>query len=124
MSITLWVIQALLALVFLLVGSLKLFAPMAKLAQRYAWMAQTPPWRVRAIGLAELLGAFGLILPGVTHIAPALTVAAAVGLAIVTVSASIFHLVRQETPRMAPPLILCLLAIVIVYGRFAMAPLS
>ena len=124
MNIALWIVQALLALAFVLAGSMKLFQPIATLSKSMNWTGELPAWQVRGIGLAELLGGLGLILPGVTHIAPWLTPLAALGLVIAMLSAVIFHLVRRETPRMAPSLILGLLTLVVLYGRFALAPLS
>lgn len=124
MTIALWIIQALLALAFVLAGSMKLTQPIAKLSQNMTWTGQLPAWQVRGIGLAELLGGLGLILPGVTHIAPWLTPLAALGLFITMLAAVVFHLVRREVPRSAPSLVLGLLTFVVLYGRFALAPLS
>lgn len=124
MTIALWIVQALLALAFVLAGSMKLFQPITTLSKSITWAGQLPAWQVRGIGLAELLGGLGLILPGVTHIAPWLTPLAALGLVITMFAAVIFHLVRRETSRSAPSLILGLLTFVVLYGRFVLAPLS
>jgi uncharacterized membrane protein YphA (DoxX/SURF4 family) len=125
MTIVLWVMQALLALGFLLAGVSKLTRPIATLSKRMGWVTVVPAWQVRGIGLAETLGAIGLILPGVTGIAPLLTVAAAAGLLIVMVGAAVFHSVRHEGAQaVVPTLVLGALALVIVVGRLTVAPLA
>lgn len=125
MTIVLWVVQALLALGFLLAGVSKLTQPIATLSKRMGWVTVVPAWQVRGIGLAETLGAIGLILPGVTGIAPLLTVAAAAGLLIVMVGAAVFHGVRHEGAQaVVPTLVLGALALVIVVGRLTVAPLA
>lgn len=125
MTIVLWIVQALLALGFLLAGVPKLTQPIATLSKRLSWVTAVPVWQVRGIGLAETLGAIGLILPGATGIAPLLTVAAAAGLLIVMVGAAIFHSARHEGAQaVVPALVLGALALVIVVGRLTIAPLA
>jgi uncharacterized membrane protein YphA (DoxX/SURF4 family) len=125
MTVVLWVVQALLALGFLLAGVSKLTQPIATLSKRMGWVTLVPAWQVRGIGLAETLGAIGLILPGVTGIAPLLTVAAAAGLLIVMVGAAVFHSVRHKGAQaVIPTLVLGALALVIVVGRLTVAPLA
>jgi hypothetical protein len=79
---------------------------------------------VRFIGVAEILGAIGLILPALTGILPWLTVAAAIGLAIVMASAIIFHLMRGEANHIAVNVVFLALLLFVVYGRLALAPLA
>ncbi len=124
MTIALWVIQALLALAFLAAGFPKAFQPIATLSKTLPWTASVPASLVRFIGAVEILGALGLILPGVTHIAPGLTVAAAIGLAVTMLLAAGFHARRGEYQRIAPSIVLFALALVIVIGRIALAPLA
>lgn len=125
MNVAFWVVQVLLALGFLMAGFMKLTQPIAMLSKRLPWTSALPAWQVRGIGLAEVLGALGLILPGATGIAPTLTVAAAVGLLIVMVGAVVFHGVRHEGAQaIVGPLVLGVLALVIVVGRLAIAPLA
>ncbi len=122
MNIVLWVVQGLLALAFLGAGAMKLTQPIATLSKQMDWAAQMPMPLVRIIGLAEVLGAIGLILPRVTGVAPGLTIAAAAGLALVMLLAAGFHLSRNEAPRIAPNIVLLLLAVLVVVGRTAIAP--
>lgn len=97
MQIAYWVIAGSLALVYLGAGSMKLFRPPAKLAQSgLAWTLDFPLWSVKVIGLLEVIGAVGLILPALAAIAPVLSPLAAVGLALIQLGALITHLIRGE----------------------------
>ena len=118
MNIALWIVQILVALAFLMAGSMKVSQPIDKLKKNMNWTAHTTPGIVRLVGALEILGALGLILPAVTHILPWLTIVAAVGLVFTMIGASIVHVRLKEFSRLGAPLILFLLALFIVYGRF------
>lgn len=122
MSVVLWIVQVLLALAFLMVGFMKLTQPIATLNKRMAWTAAVPSGLVRFIGLAELLGGIGLILPMLTGVLPWLTVAAAIGLSLVMVCAAIFHLTRHEASNVFVNIVLLVLALLVVVGRLAIVP--
>jgi putative oxidoreductase len=122
MSVVLWIIQVLLALAFLMAGFMKLTQPIATLSKRMEWTAAVPLGLVRFIGLAELVGGIGLILPMLTGVLPSLTVAAAIGLSIVMVSAAIFHLARHEASHVPGNIVMLALAIIVVVGRLAIVP--
>ena len=124
MNIVLWVVQILLALAFLSAGILKATQPIEKLKANMGWVEHTTPTIVRLIGILEILGAIGLILPAVTHILPWLTAVAAIGLVLTMIGAIIVHFRLHEASRSFAPLVLFLLALFIVIGRFAIAPLS
>ena len=96
LHITLWVLQTLLAAMFLMSGLMKVSQPIEKLSQSLAWTAQVSELLVRFIGVAEVLGALGLILPSLLRIKPRLTVTAALGLALVIVFAWAFHISSSE----------------------------
>ena len=117
MNIALWIIQGLLALAFLGAGVPKLTQPIPTLAKRLPWAESFPLPLVRFIGLAEILGAIGLILPRALNIAPWLTGVAGIGLALVMLLSIGFHFMRNEANRIAPNIILMALAIVIAVGR-------
>jgi uncharacterized membrane protein YphA (DoxX/SURF4 family) len=115
MQIALWIVQVLLALVFVASGSMKLFA-----FDRYAAMAPALASQrtlVSFIGIFELAGAVGLVLPALTNVMPVLTTWAAVGLATIMVLATGFHLSRRENSHAVVTVILLALAAFIVYGR-------
>ena len=123
MNIALWIVQGLLALAFLLAGSMKAFAPLNNVRKNMPWANDVAAPFVRFIGAAELLGAIGLILPAITGIQSWLTIAAALGLVVVMASASIFHASRREYQNTGMNSVLLLLAVFIVLGRWALAPL-
>ena len=122
MNIALWVVQVLVAIMFLLAGFPKTFQPIDTVAKRLTWAKEFPAWLVRFIGIAELLGGVGLILPALTHIVPSLTAIAAVGLVLVMVCAIIFHISRKEYPGISVGVVLLVLAAFVAYGRFVLMP--
>ncbi len=106
MLIALWIINIILALLMLGAGFAKATSPKAKLAEnpRMAWTEDFSPLAIRLIGIAEVLGGLGLILPLATGIAPILTPIAAVGIAILMLGATVVHLRRKESVIPALPL--------------------
>ena len=121
MNILLWVLQALLAIAFLAHGWLFL-SPPAELVDQLN--ASLPRWFQLFLGVAEVLAAVGLTLPGLTRIVPALVIWAAVGIMIVTISATVFHLVRGEMSSAATTLILFGIATFVAYMRYRRVPIS
>ena len=120
MNIALWAVQALLALVYLAAGGLKVVRPREQLVAsgNFDWMKDTSDAGVKAVGAVELLGALGLILPELTGIAPILTPIAAVGLVVVQIGAIRVHLTRNERQPLPANGILLLLAAFVAVGRF------
>lgn len=123
MNVALWVVQVLLAMAFMLAGYPKAFAAFATLAKRLPWTSTVPRGLVRFIGGAELLGAAGLLLPALARILPWLTPLAAAGLALVMVLASAFNLARRQYSHIGTDVALLAMALFIVWGRFALAPI-
>lgn len=119
MNGVLWGAQMLLAIGFLATGFAHAFAARDRLAKQLSWINAVPLPFLRFIGVSELLGAIGLILPMLTGIVPRLVVAAAGGLAIVMLSAIVFHARRQEYRALAPNVVLLALALFVVIGRVA-----
>lgn len=98
MLVALWIINAVLALLFLAAGGVKLIRTREALAESgLPWATEFSSGAVKGIGLAEVLAAFGLILPLLTGIAPILTPLAAVGLVIVMIGAVVLHARRKES---------------------------
>lgn len=118
MNVFLWIVQAVLAAAFGMAGLMKLTQPKDKLRPKLPWVEDFSVGTVRFIGLVELLGALGLILPAATGIAPALTPTAATGLAVVMVLAAATHIRRKEPSGVAFNAVLFLLAVVVAWGRF------
>jgi uncharacterized membrane protein YphA (DoxX/SURF4 family) len=115
MNVTLWVLQVLLALVFLAHGVMMLAPPPEIAAQMDAML---PGWFQVFLGAAEVLAAIGLTLPGVTRILPGLVPAAAAGVMVVMVSATVLHLTRSEFGAAATTCVLLLMATFVTYGRW------
>lgn len=122
MNIALWVLQIILALMFVMAGSLKATQPLDNLAKRMAWVPAVPGALVRFIGISELLGAIGLILPALIHVLPWLTIAAAIGLAVIMFLAILVHGSRREYQNIIANVVLLALLVFVVYGRIALAP--
>ena len=118
MNVVLWIVQAILAVAFVLAGAMKSTQPKEKLQPNLPWVEDFSLGTVRLIGVAELLGGFGLILPAATGIAPILTPIAAACLALVMVLAAITHIRRKEPSGVAVNAILLVLAVVVAWGRF------
>lgn len=121
MNIVLWILQVLLAVVFFAHGWLFLSPPPAIAEQMNALL---PRWFQLFLGVAEVLAAVGLTLPGLTRIMPWLVTWAAVGIMIVTVSATVFHLVRGEMSSAAITLLLLAMATFIAYMRHRVQPIG
>lgn len=122
MNITLWIVQILLALAFAMAGAMKVTQPIEKLANNMGFVQDFAPWTVRLIGVLELLGAIGLILPAITGIWPWLTPLAGGGLVLTMVGAMITHARRGEFPSIGVNLVLLLLALFVAFGRFVVVP--
>ncbi len=122
MNVALWILQILLALSFLQHGIMMLF-PTTSQTGRMPYILAVPLALRRLIGVAEVLATVGLILLGLTHILSWLTPLAATGLVILMISAVIFHIPRREYPHIVLNLIFLVLAAVVTYGRFVVAPL-
>lgn len=120
MNVALWAVAALLALVFLGAGAAKLAQPKEKLlaSPSMAWAKDFSPGALKTIGLLEVLGAVGLILPAVLDIAPVQVPLAASGLALTMFGAAITHLRRGEAQSVVVNLVLLALAVFVAWGRF------
>ena len=119
MNVALWIVQGLLAFAFIAAGAMKVFA-----YEKYKAMSEKKNGRtslsrglITFIGMAEIAGSLGIVLPMATNIAPWLSPWAAIGLAIIMLLAIGFHVRRHES--VAVPVILFLLAAFVVFGRFS-----
>lgn len=115
MNTALWVAQALLAAIMIAAGAPKLLLPRALLVQKMTWTKDARAALVRLLGLAEVLGGLGLILPPLLGIAPILTPIAAACLSLILVGALVTKLRSRESPVL--PAVAMLLAGFIVVGR-------
>jgi DoxX-like protein len=124
MTYVLWIVQVLLALLFLFTGGIKLVLPLEMLTEQ----SPLPGWFVRFLGVVEVLGAIGLILPGLLRVRPGLTPLAACGLVVIMVGATVITLAGVVPGGgLAPaliPLVVGLLSAFVAYGRWRLAPQS
>ena len=123
MNAVLWLLQILLALAFLAIGLLMVARSRERLLQVAGWVEDCPAPAVRAIGVLELLGAVGVVLPGVLGVAGVLVPVAALGLAVILVGAIVTHLLRGEQDEVGLPVALLLAAAVVAAGRLSAWPL-
>jgi uncharacterized membrane protein YphA (DoxX/SURF4 family) len=119
MNVVLWIIQVLLALLFLLAGVTKLVLPIEEMTKQMAM----PGLFLRFLGVVEVLGALGLILPGLFRIKTWLTPLAAVGLTIIVIGATVITLKIGGGATAMIPLVTALLSAFVAYGRWRLAPL-
>lgn len=122
-NIALWVLQALLGLMFLMAGAMKTAQPIETLAESLPWVSSTPVALVRFIGISELLGALGLLLPSLLRIKPFLTVWAAIGLAVVMLLAAIFHGLKGEFAAIGINVVFMAMFAFIAWGRSKKVPI-
>jgi uncharacterized membrane protein YphA (DoxX/SURF4 family) len=119
METALWIVQLLLAAIFLITGTVKLTQPRQKMAAGpMRWAADVSDRQFRAIGAVEILGALGIVLPAALGIASFLTPLAAVGLVLVMVGAIRTHVRYAETDRLLVPAVVLALALLAAVGSF------
>lgn len=123
MNTALWIAAGVLAAVFLAAGIPKIIKPRESLQDKMSFVEDFSDGQVKAIGVIEVLGALGLILPAVTGIAVFLVPLAAAGLAIDQALAALVHVRRKEFPQIFVNVVLFSVAVFIAWGRFGSYPL-
>jgi uncharacterized membrane protein YphA (DoxX/SURF4 family) len=121
MTYALWILQILLGLLFLFSGSMKFVMSVAEMTKD---MPSMPGWFLHFIGVMEILGGFGLILPSLLRIRPGLTPLAAACLVIIMSGATAITLGTMGFGAAMLPLIVGILCLFVAYGRWRLAPLS
>ena len=125
MNIVLWIIQGLLALLFLFSGGMKLVIPPDVLRSMGSPnQVVLPGLFIQFIGVCEVLGALGLILPGLLRIRTGLTPSAATGLVVIMVGATVLTMIGDGVGLAVIPFVTGLLTAFIAYGRWRLAPLK
>ena len=119
MNVALWIIQGLLAALFVFSGGMKLVLPIEKMQDPVA----LPGLFLRFIGVCELLGGIGLILPSLLRIRPGLTPLAATGLIVIMIGAVVISVIYMGVASALIPLLVGILAAFIAYGRSRLAPI-
>ena len=118
MNIALWIVQVLLALLFLFTGGMKLVMPIEEMTQQLPM----PGWFLRFIGVCEMLGGLGLILPWLLRIRPGLTPFAAAGLVVIMIGATVTTIMTGQIAISLVPLVVGILCLFVAYGRWRLAP--
>ncbi|MFO0655039.1 MAG: DoxX family protein [Polyangia bacterium] len=116
MNIALWIVSGLLAFAMLTAGGIKVAVPRTKLMEKMKWAKTWSDGEFKLLGLAEVLGGIGVIVPHATRIVPVLTPVAAVCLVVLMLGAVKTHVDLKESP--AAPAILALLGVFVALGRF------
>ena len=119
-NIALWIVQVLLALLFLFAGGMKLVLPIEEMTKQMP--LPLPDLFLRFTGIVEVLGAIGLILPWLLRIRPGLTPVAAAGLVIVMIGAMVYTLAAGDIASALMPLVVGILAAFVAYGRWRLTP--
>ena len=119
MNVALWIVQGLLAALFVFGGGMKLVLPIEKMTDPVA----LPGLFLRFIGVCELLGGIGLILPSLLRIRPGLTPLAAAGLIVIMIGATVITLAYIGIASALIPLVVGILAAFVAYGRSRLAPI-
>ena len=123
MNAVLWLLQIVLALAFLALGLLMVTRSRERLLRVAGWVEDFPEWVVTTIGVLELLGAVGVVLPGVLGVAGVLVPVAALGLVVLLIGAIVTHLLRGEQDEVAAPVLLLIASALVAAGRLSAWPL-
>jgi uncharacterized membrane protein YphA (DoxX/SURF4 family) len=123
LNTALWIVQGILAVIFLMAGIMKVVRTKEQLAAQMDWVADFSARDIRSIGILEIVGAVGLVLPGLLDILPWLTKYVAIGLGLLMIGAFVTHLRRQEWVMAAVTAVLALLCVFVWYGRALIVPL-
>jgi hypothetical protein len=124
MPMVLWIASGVLAAMMLVAGLTKALKTTQQLHETgLTYVEDFPGWFIRALGMAEVLAAIGLVLPGVVEIAPVLVPIAAICVGLTMVGAMLVHVRRGEHRQVGMPVGLLLLAVFVVWGRLGAWPL-
>lgn len=118
MNIAIWILQGLLGGMFIMAGTMKATTEKSKLAEKMPWANDYSAGMVKFIGISQLLGGIGLIVPWATGILPILTPIAGVGLALVMLLAAIYHFRKKEFSDISKNAVIGGLVLVVAVARF------
>ena len=122
MNIVLWILQVLLGLLFIFAGVMKFVMSVAEMNEHAT--VPLPGLLLHFIGVCEVLGGIGLLLPSLLKIKPWLAPLAALGLAIITGGATVLNLMGPMKSMAVFPFVVCLLCLFVAYGRWSLRPIS
>jgi len=122
--VLLWIAQILLSITLIWAAFVKLIQPIEQLEIMWPWTGDIPPAMVRLTGVIDLLGALGVLLPSLFRFKPILTPLAAIGIVLLMVSASVFHIYRGEASQIGFNIVFGVIAAFVAYGRTKIAPIK
>lgn len=117
LSASIWVIQVLACFAFTAVGLIKLFKPIPELAAMWPWTGELPVAVVRGLGIVDIAGGLGVLLPSLTRIRPGLTVVAALCCSVLQICAAVFHISRGEAAATPVNVVFFALVAFVFWGR-------
>ena len=120
MNAALWAAQIILFAGFAVGAGMKLLMPIARLSAIWPWTGALSTPVVRGIGVIDLAGGVGVVLPMLTGVRPGLTVAAAIGCTLLQLCAIVFHLARRERSAIPVNIVLLAMAVFIAWGRWSL----
>ncbi|MBQ4804014.1 DoxX family protein [Aquimarina sp. MMG015] len=124
LNISLWIVQVLLSIMFIMAGLMKLSQPISELSISLPWTTDTPEFLIRFIGLSELLGGIGFVLPALLRIKPKLTAYAGIGISIIMLLASVLHTYRGEYSSIIFNFLILGMAVYVAWGRLKKIPIE
>lgn len=124
LNIALWIGQFLLASMFIMAGWMKSVQPIEELGKSLPWVNEVSAGLVRFIGVSELAGGLGVLLPSLLKFKPFLAPLAALGLAVIMVLAFGYHVIRAEYSALGINVLLAAIAVFIAWGRYRKVPVS
>lgn len=124
LNISLWIAQGLLAIMFTMAGAMKCTQPIEELGKSLPWVNEVSAGLVRFIGISELLGGIGILLPSLLRIKPVLTPLSAIGLAVVMVLAFGYHIIKAEYNVLGMNILLAFIALFVAWGRYKKLPIE
>jgi len=116
-TIALWLAQIILAVCFICGAAMKLFLPVEKLSAMWPWTAEIPIFLVKTTGVLDLFAGIGILLPTLFQIRPKIVPLTTIGILILMISASIFHICRGEASQIGINIFIAVLAIFVFWGR-------
>ncbi|NOU62131.1 DoxX family protein [Marinifilum caeruleilacunae] len=123
MNIILWIVQGLLAVAFIMAGLMKVSKPVEELREKLGeWIDSFSTKTIKLIGITEIFGALGLILPMLLKTLPLLTPIAAIGLSLTMIGAMTVHIKRKEKKEVMTNFVLLVFSAFIVIGRVYIVP--
>ncbi len=124
LNITLWIVQIILALLFIMTGVVKFTSSIEEQRSQMEWPKHVSEGLIHFVGIIEIVGALGLLLPSILKIKPQLTPWAAIGLALIMIFATILNVSVGETKAIVPLLSISAIALFVAWGRFKKAPIQ